>query len=61
MGEGMSARLLSENVAGSTESPLLVWNRTTSKCDELKSRFADKEIKICESAKEVVEKCDIVL
>jgi len=60
MGEGMSARLLSENIAGSSDSPLLVWNRTSSKCDELKSRFAEKEVKICGSAKEVVEGSDII-
>lgn len=57
----MAARLLSENIAGSSNSPLLVWNRTSSKCDELKSKFGDKELKICGSAKDVVEGSDIVL
>jgi len=32
MGEGMAARLISEGVAGTVEVPLVVWNRTTSKC-----------------------------
>jgi len=32
MGEGMAARLISEGVAGTAEVPLVVWNRTTSKC-----------------------------
>jgi len=57
----MSARLLSENIAGSSESPLLVWNRTSSKCQELKDRFPDKEVRICDSAMAVVEGSDIIL
>jgi 3-hydroxyisobutyrate dehydrogenase-like beta-hydroxyacid dehydrogenase len=61
MGEGMSARLLSKNVAGSVEHPLFVWNRTPSKCVELKDRFDDKNVIICESAREVVERSDVVL
>ena len=32
MGEGMAARLVSEGVAGTAEVPLVVWNRTASKC-----------------------------
>jgi len=62
MGEGMAARLLSENIAGHTaDSPLLIWNRTKSKSEELTNRFEGKHIKICESAKEVVTGSDIVL
>lgn len=57
----MSARLLSENVAGSGEHPLFVWNRTPSKCVELKDRFDDKNVVVCESAREVVERSDVVL
>eukprot|EP00956_Cyclotella_meneghiniana_P003163 scaffold3884_cov76-Cyclotella_meneghiniana.AAC.3 len=61
MGEGMAARLLSENIAGHTaDSPLLIWNRTKSKSEELTNRFEGKHIKICESAKEVVTGSDIV-
>jgi len=59
MGEGMAGRLLSEGVAGSDDVPLVVWNRTSSKCDALKERFPDKNIEIKASAKEVVEACDI--
>ena len=57
----MSARLLSENIAGSSDSPLLVWNRTASKSQELKDRYKEKEVQICENAREVVEGSDVVL
>ncbi|CAB9509294.1 Putative oxidoreductase GLYR1 [Seminavis robusta] len=60
MGEGMAARLVSEGVAGGDEkSPLIVWNRTTSKCTALKEKFPDKNIIIKDTAKEVVEACEI--
>ncbi len=57
MGEGMAARLLSQKIAGTTENPLIIWNRTTSKC----TAFADKYKKegyaviVKDTAKEVVE------
>jgi len=54
MGEGMAARLLSEGVAGTESSPLVVWNRTRSKCEALKEKFSDKEIVIKDTAREVV-------
>ena len=60
MGEGMAARLLSEGVAGTAEVPLVVWNRTISKCTDLKEKFSDKNIVVKSSAKEVVESCDII-
>jgi 3-hydroxyisobutyrate dehydrogenase-like beta-hydroxyacid dehydrogenase len=59
MGEGMAARLLSEGVAGTDANPLVIWNRTRSKCETLKANFADKNIVIKDSAKEVVESCGI--
>ena len=59
MGEGMAARLISEGVAGSDDVPLIVWNRTTSKCTALKEKFPDKNIEIKGTAKEVVESCGI--
>ena len=60
MGEGMAARLLSEGIAGGDEvSPLVVWNRTPSKCIALKESFPDKTIVIKDSPKDVVEACDI--
>ena len=54
MGEGMAARLLSEGIAGSTENPLIVWNRTKSKCEALQAKFPDKTIVIKDTAKDVV-------
>ena len=57
MGEGMAGRLLSQGVAGSDEVPLVVWNRTASKCDELKQHFPDKNIIVKDSPREVVESC----
>lgn len=59
MGEGMAARLLSEGVAGSPENPLIVWNRTGSKCTALKEKFPDHSIEIKDTAKAVVEACGI--
>jgi 3-hydroxyisobutyrate dehydrogenase-like beta-hydroxyacid dehydrogenase len=59
MGEGMAARLLSEGVAGTDANPLVVWNRTKAKCEALKAKFADKNIVIKDTAKEVVESCGI--
>jgi 3-hydroxyisobutyrate dehydrogenase-like beta-hydroxyacid dehydrogenase len=53
--EGMAARLLSEGVAGSDDSPLIIWNRTKSKCTELQSKFSDKKVLIKDTAKEVIE------
>mmetsp|Transcript_14428 Transcript_14428/g.21821 ORF Transcript_14428/g.21821 Transcript_14428/m.21821 type:complete len:306 (-) Transcript_14428:282-1199(-) len=59
MGEGMASRLLSQGVAGSPDTPLVVWNRTSAKCDDLKERFPDKNIEVKGSAREVVETCGI--
>lgn len=60
MGEGMAARLLSEGIAGMDENnPLIIWNRTASKCTALKEKFPDKTVIIKDTAKEVVEACKI--
>mmetsp|Transcript_4954 Transcript_4954/g.8956 ORF Transcript_4954/g.8956 Transcript_4954/m.8956 type:complete len:306 (+) Transcript_4954:125-1042(+) len=59
MGEGMASRLLYQGVAGSPDTPLVVWNRTSSKCDDLIERFPDKNIEVKGSAREVVETCGI--
>lgn len=55
----MAACLLSEGVAGSEGNPLVVWNRTGSKCTALKEKFPDKVIVIKDTAKEVVQACAI--
>lgn len=63
MGEGMAARLLSQNVVSDQKCPLFIWNRTESKArafaENLKADGISDEIVIAGSAKEVVEKCDI--
>lgn len=59
MGEGMAARLVSQGIAGSEDKPLVVWNRTGSKCTALKEKFPDNTVIIKETAKEVVEACAI--
>lgn len=60
MGEGMAARLLSQGVAGTSDkNPLVIWNRTKSKCTALQEQFSDKKIIIKDTAKEVVEACSI--
>ena len=55
----MAARLLSEGVAGTDANPLIVWNRTGSKCTALKEKFPDKVVSIKPSAREVVESCGV--
>lgn len=59
MGEGMAARLLTERVAGSEDSPLVIWNRTGSKCTTLAEKFANRKVIIKPTAREVVETCEI--
>lgn len=59
MGEGMAARLLSEGVAGTEENPLIVWNRTGSKCAALIEKFPDKTVIAKDTAREVVEACAV--
>lgn len=59
MGEGMAARLLSEGVAGTDSVPLVVWNRTKSKCEALKEKYSEKNIIIKDTASEVVADCGI--
>ena len=58
-GEGMAGRLLSEGVAGDNNVPLVIWNRTGSKCSALCEKFPDKNIIIKNTAREVVETCSI--
>jgi 3-hydroxyisobutyrate dehydrogenase-like beta-hydroxyacid dehydrogenase len=59
MGEGMAARLISEGIAGTEETPLVVWNRTGAKCTALVDKFPDKNIVTKDTAKEVVEACGV--
>jgi len=60
MGEGMAARLLSQGIAGSTiQSPLVIWNRTAQKCNDLKQQFPHLYIEIKASPKDVVESCGV--
>jgi len=59
MGEGMAARLLSEGIAGSEDKPLVVWNRTPSKCEALVEKFPKKKIIVKGTAQEVVQSCGI--
>eukprot|EP00571_Detonula_confervacea_P007791 CAMPEP_0172327852 /NCGR_PEP_ID=MMETSP1058-20130122/60043_1 /TAXON_ID=83371 /ORGANISM="Detonula confervacea, Strain CCMP 353" /LENGTH=445 /DNA_ID=CAMNT_0013044937 /DNA_START=1661 /DNA_END=3000 /DNA_ORIENTATION=- len=60
MGEGMAGCLISAGVAGTDDVPLVVWNRTSSKCDDLKERYPDKNIEVKGSAEEVVERCGLI-
>ena len=59
MGEGMAARLISQGVAGSTEKPLVVWNRTPTMCQALQSKFPDANIVVADSAEKVVTACGV--
>mmetsp|Transcript_13463 Transcript_13463/g.19999 ORF Transcript_13463/g.19999 Transcript_13463/m.19999 type:complete len:317 (+) Transcript_13463:54-1004(+) len=60
MGEGMAKCLLKDAVAGTPETPLICWNRTISKAENLKASHPEKNIEIKSSAKDVVSSCDIV-
>jgi len=55
----MAARLLSEGIAGSEDKPLVVWNRTPSKCEALVEKFPKKKIIVKGTAQEVVQSCGI--
>lgn len=56
----MAARLLTQKVAGTQENPLVIWNRTQSKCEELKKSLGEGyHVIIKDTAKEVVEACDV--
>jgi 6-phosphogluconate dehydrogenase len=55
MGEGMAARLLTQSITGTPTSPLYIWNRTTSKCNDFKTKYAEYNVIIKDTAKEVVE------
>lgn len=55
MGEGMAARLLTQSITGTPTSPLCIWNRTKSKCTDFKTKYAEYNIIIKETPKEVVE------
>eukprot|EP00977_Amphora_coffeiformis_P000208 scaffold64_cov150-Amphora_coffeaeformis.AAC.2 len=59
MGQGMVARLVSQGVAGTDDKPLVVWNRTPTKCQELVQQFPDATIVIKESPCDVVRACDV--
>mmetsp|Transcript_4855 Transcript_4855/g.6295 ORF Transcript_4855/g.6295 Transcript_4855/m.6295 type:complete len:324 (-) Transcript_4855:36-1007(-) len=61
MGEGMAARLLSQGIAGTEGTPLVIWNRTGSKCTAFVEKFAqeNKVIIIKETAREVIEACGV--
>lgn len=55
MGEGMAARLLTQSITGTPTSPLYIWNRTSSKCNDFKTKYAEYNVIIKDTAKEVVE------
>lgn len=59
MGEGMAGCLLSKEIAGTTDKPLIIWNRTSQKAIDLKEKYADKNVIVKDTAKEVVEACGI--
>jgi len=60
MGEGMAGRLISRGVAAGSSNevpPLVVYNRTASKCDDMISRYPNCNIVVKKTAREVVECC----
>lgn len=59
MGEGMAARLLTQNIAGTPSKPLIIWNRTQSKCTAFAESYKDYTILIKDTAKDVVESSSV--
>jgi len=59
MGEGMADRLISQQIAGSPSTPLILWNRTSQKCTDFQSKHPDHTIEIKSTAREVVEACGV--
>jgi len=63
MGEGMASRLLTQKIAGtSPDNPLVIWNRTSSKCLAFQQTYNDENgyhVVIASSSKEVVEKSSL--
>jgi 3-hydroxyisobutyrate dehydrogenase-like beta-hydroxyacid dehydrogenase len=57
--EGMAARLLSQGVAGSTDRPLVIWNRTGSKCESFVASHPGMTVIVKSTPKAVVESCSI--
>lgn len=51
----MAARLLTQSITGTAESPLYIWNRTQSKCTDFKEKYSTYNIIVKDTAKEVVE------
>jgi 3-hydroxyisobutyrate dehydrogenase-like beta-hydroxyacid dehydrogenase len=59
MGEGMAARLLEGNIAGTDDKPLIIWNRTKAKAEEFATKYSAYKVIVKDTAKEVVQDCDV--
>lgn len=60
MGEGMGGCLINDGIAGTADTPLIVWNRTKNKALDFQKQYSDKNIVVLDTAKEVVERCGVV-
>jgi len=60
MGQGMAKRLLTEGIAGTPETPLVIWNRTPQKCLDFMEESNDYNIEVASSPKKLVESCGVV-
>jgi len=60
MGEGMAKCLIEDSIAGTEATPLILWNRTQSKCEAFKAKYPKRQIIIMDTARELVESCSIV-
>jgi len=59
MGKGMVGCLLSSEIAGNSDKPLILWNRTRQKCQDIQDSFPTKNIIIMDTPRDVVEACGV--
>jgi len=60
MGYMMSRNLATKNHYKPGNPPLLVWNRTISKSEQLLSEIGESKVAIAQSVEQVVSDCDII-
>ncbi|TRM63138.1 hypothetical protein BD626DRAFT_569186 [Schizophyllum amplum] len=60
VGLGNMGYLMARNFAKSRSNGLLVWNRTTSKAEDLQKEVGSNVVSIAKDLTEIVEKCDVI-
>lgn len=55
------ARNLADHLATIEAPPLLVYNRTTSKCEKLVSEVGKEKVKVAQNPNQLVAECDVIV